>query len=280
MFKYISHSRNWFFSEFPVVLNALKSEVQVPSYFERVISTRQTWRRNGEKMCTVNDDKWWGNNAPACWLSSLNRGTHWLQSKDLKDTPSPLSPQIKWTLLMTYHDVWRVYTCRARGEGGRNPYWREGFTFWLTFLSGCTIKGNWIMGRFRPRSEHNYTLANSIKNEGWGAYIAIFPFLANHLDRRQIWLQGLSQDHKAREVDKGVSFMSLKLSHRFTLEVPIQEGSRSLATDEITSNHAISTVALIVLIMSTFFKLIFYLSILYLTLFFVLLKTALLVKGL
>ena len=36
-----------------------------------------------------------------------------------------------------------------------------------------------------------------------------------------------------------------------TLEVPIQEGSSSLATYRITSNHVISTEALIGLIMST-----------------------------
>ena len=33
--------------------------------------------------------------------------------------------------------------------------------------------------------------------------------------------------------------------HRLRLEVPIQEGSRSLATDTFMSNHVISTVALI-----------------------------------
>ena len=36
----------------------------------------------------------------------------------------------------------------------------------------------------------------------------------------------------------------------FTLDVPIQEGSRSLATDKMTANHVISTVDLIGLIIS------------------------------
>ena len=46
-------------------------------------------------------------------------------------------------------------------------------------------------------------------------------------------------------------FKTLGCCHRVTLERPIQEGSRSLATDKTTSNHIISTVALIGLIVST-----------------------------
>jgi hypothetical protein len=44
-------------------------------------------------------------------------------------------------------------------------------------------------------------------------------------------------------------FKPLGCCHRVTVEVPIQEGSRSLATDTIMSNHVISTIALIGLIM-------------------------------
>ena len=45
-------------------------------------------------------------------------------------------------------------------------------------------------------------------------------------------------------------FKPLGCCHRVTLEVHIQEGSRSLATDKMKSNHVICTVALIGLIMS------------------------------
>jgi hypothetical protein len=48
-----------------------------------------------------------------------------------------------------------------------------------------------------------------------------------------------------------VKFKPLGCCHRVTLEVPIEEGSRSLATDKMTSNHVISTVVGIGLIMST-----------------------------
>ena len=43
---------------------------------------------------------------------------------------------------------------------------------------------------------------------------------------------------------------TLGCCHRFTLEVPVQEGPRSLATDKM-SNHVIAILALIGLIMST-----------------------------
>ena len=43
----------------------------------------------------------------------------------------------------------------------------------------------------------------------------------------------------------------LGFCHRVTLEMPIQEGSRSLATYKMMSNQVICTVALIELIMST-----------------------------
>ena len=55
----------------------------------------------------------------------------------------------------------------------------------------------------------------------------------------------------AKSKGKARIFKPLGCCHRVTLEVPIQEGSRSLATDKITSNHIICTVALIGLIMST-----------------------------
>uniref|UniRef100_A0A673XXQ1 Sentrin-specific protease 3-like n=1 Tax=Salmo trutta TaxID=8032 RepID=A0A673XXQ1_SALTR len=53
------------------------------------------------------------------------------------------------------------------------------------------------MGSFRPRSEHNCTLAKPTKNEGRGAYVANFPCLANHLDRPPRWRWGFPQGHKA-----------------------------------------------------------------------------------
>ena len=40
---------------------------------------------------------------------------------------------------------------------------------------------------------HSQTLAKS-----WAAYIANFPCLANHLDRRQIWPRGFPQGQDAR----------------------------------------------------------------------------------
>ena len=69
-------------------------------------------------------------------------------------------------------------------------YRRWRFKFWWTFLSGCTIIASWITGRFRPRV----------------AYIANFPCLANHLDRRQIWPGGFSQEQKVRESGWGCVF--------------------------------------------------------------------------
>ena len=54
---------------------------------------------------------------------------------------------------------------------------------------------------------------------------------------------GLNVNTKSK--GRGRKFKPLGCCHRVTLEVPIQEGSRSLATDKIMSNHIISTVALI-----------------------------------
>jgi hypothetical protein len=55
----------------------------------------------------------------------------------------------------------------------------------------------------------------------------------------------------AKSKGKTRKFKPLGCCHRVTLEVPIQVGSQSLATDNMTSNHVKSTVALIGQIMST-----------------------------
>ena len=55
----------------------------------------------------------------------------------------------------------------------------------------------------------------------------------------------------AKSTGRARTFKILSCCHRFTLELTIQEGSWSLATAKMTSNHFISTVALIGLIMLT-----------------------------
>ena len=59
-----------------------------------------------------------------------------------------------------------------------------------------------------------------------------------------------SWEHSITAKSKGRArkFKPLGCCHRVILEVPIHEGSKSLATDKMTSNHVICTAALIGLI--------------------------------
>ena len=64
------------------------------------------------------------------------------------------------------------------------------------------------------------------------------------------WAQYFTAKSKGRPRE----FKPLGSCHRVILEVPIQEVSRSLATDKMTSNNVISTVALIGLMSTSYFQ--------------------------
>jgi hypothetical protein len=73
----------------------------------------------------------------------------------------------------------------------------------------------------------NYAVIGSVFCHSWGHYVT------------------------AKCTGRAKKFKPFGCCNRVALEVPIQEGSRSLDRNKMTSNHIISTVALIGLIMST-----------------------------